>query len=84
MFYGIIIHMYFGDDQQHKKPHIHATYGEYKAVFSIDDAEIMVGKFPPKETKFVQTWIYLRQKELLADWQLAVNDETPYKIEPLR
>ena len=84
MFYGIIIYIYFEDNQQHKKPHIHAKYGEYKAVFSIKDAEIIEGKFPPKETRYVQTWISLREKELMANWDLAVNNESTYKVDPLR
>ena len=84
MFYGIVIYMFFDDNKQHKKPHIHAVYGDNKAVFDIEDAEILSGKFPHKETKHVQSWIFLRQKELMANWQLAVNSETPYKIEPLR
>ena len=84
MFYGIVIYMFFKDNKQHKKPHIHAVYGDFKAVFDIEDAEILDGKFPPKETKYVQSWIFLRQKELMANWQLASNNEALYKIEPLR
>ncbi|MDP1766473.1 MAG: DUF4160 domain-containing protein [Methylotenera sp.] len=26
MFYGIIIYLYFFDDERHKLPHIHARY----------------------------------------------------------
>ena len=26
MFYGIVISLYFYDDEQHKLPHIHAKY----------------------------------------------------------
>ena len=84
MFYGIVIYMFFDDKKQHNKPHIHAVYAEHKAVFDIEDAEILVGKFPPKETKFVQSWILLRQKELMANWRLAANNEIPYKVDPLR
>jgi len=28
-------------------------------------------------------WIELHRDELLADWELAVNGEMPYKIDPL-
>ncbi|MBN1576482.1 MAG: DUF4160 domain-containing protein [Chitinispirillaceae bacterium] len=28
MFYGIIIFLYFFDNQKHHLPHIHAEYGE--------------------------------------------------------
>ena len=84
MFYGIVIYMFFEDNKQHKKPHIHAKYGDSKAVFDIASTEILEGKFPHKETKFVQAWILLRQEELKANWHLAVNNETPFRIEPLR
>ncbi|APB34278.1 hypothetical protein GlitD10_1952 [Gloeomargarita lithophora Alchichica-D10] len=38
---------------------------------------------PRKQLRLVQAWIELRQDELSADWELAVNGETPYKIMPL-
>jgi len=30
-----------------------------------------------------QAWIELRRDELLADWELSVSNEHPYKIAPL-
>jgi len=35
MFYGIIISLYFYDDERHKLPHIHAKYQGQDAAFSI-------------------------------------------------
>jgi len=84
MFYGVIIYVYYRDNDQHKLPHIHAFYGDDEATFDIATGNILAGKFPPKERKLVETWILLRQNELMADWKLAVNGEVPYKIEPLR
>ncbi len=34
--------------------------------------------------KLLQAWIELHKDELVADWELAVSGEQPYKIEPLR
>ena len=31
MFYGIIISLYFYDDERHKSPHIHAKYRSIRA-----------------------------------------------------
>jgi hypothetical protein len=31
----------------------------------------------------VQAWIELHRDELMADWELAVIGELPYKINPL-
>jgi len=32
----------------------------------------------------VQAWIEIHREELLANWQLAVNGEELFKIEPLK
>jgi hypothetical protein len=34
--------------------------------------------------KLVQAWIGIHREELLADWQLAVEGQEPFKIEPLK
>jgi hypothetical protein len=34
--------------------------------------------------KLLQAWIEIHKDELMADWELAVSGEHPYKIEPLR
>ena len=46
MFYGIIIRMFYFDNKEHHLPHIHIEYGEYKAVISIPNGEILGGNFP--------------------------------------
>jgi hypothetical protein len=32
----------------------------------------------------VQVWMDIHHEELLADWELAVNGEEPFKIDPLK
>jgi hypothetical protein len=34
--------------------------------------------------KLLQAWIELHKDELVANWELAVSGQQPYKIEPLR
>ena len=34
--------------------------------------------------KMVQAWIVIHHDELMADWQLASEGQTPFKIDPLR
>ena len=82
MFYGIIIRMYFAPGE-HNPPHFHAYYNEYRASFSIDSFEIIDGKFPIKQKRLVQAWGELHADELKANWQLAMNEEPVYKINPL-
>lgn len=84
MFYGILIHLYYFDNVQHHLPHIHARYQGEMAVFSIHDGECLSGSFPKGKTKMVQAWIEIHRDELLADWELAVNGEEPFKIDPLK
>ncbi|MDR0550916.1 MAG: DUF4160 domain-containing protein [Spirochaetaceae bacterium] len=33
---------------------------------------------------YASKWITLHKDELLADWELAQNGETPYNIDPLK
>lgn len=49
----------------------------------IDDGEILAGELPRKQLRLVQAWRELHRDELLADWDLAVSGENPYKIDPL-
>ena len=39
---------------------------------------------PSNKIRLVQAWIDIHRDELIADWELAVNGQQPYKIEPLR
>jgi hypothetical protein len=84
LFYGIIICMYFYDDERHNLPHIHAKYQGQNAVFSILGGELLGGKLPLAKTRLVQAWIEIHRESLLADWELAVNGQALLPIEPLR
>ena len=83
MFYGIIIRLYSIDNKRHNLPHIHAKYAEFEAVIGIGDGEILSGELPRKQLRLVRAWIELHRDELMADWELAVSGEAPYKIAPL-
>ena len=83
MFYGIIIRMYWRDNDRRKKPHFHAYYGEREAVFDFD-GEIISGEFPAKQSAIVKAWALLNKEDLEANWELAVNGEELFKIRPLQ
>jgi len=53
MFYGIIISMYFFDNQKHKLPHIHVKYQDQEAVFSITEGELISGNLKSNKTRLV-------------------------------
>lgn len=69
--------------KHHTIPHIHTRCAEFEASVNIEDGEILAGNLPRKQLRLVQAWIELHRDELMADWELAVNGETPYKITPL-
>ncbi len=84
MFYGIIIRLYYFDNQQHHMPHIHVHYQEESAVIEIPSGKLLEGKLKGSKLKLVEAWIEIHKEELMADWELAINGEPVFKIDPLK
>ncbi|RQD74501.1 DUF4160 domain-containing protein [Desulfonatronospira sp. MSAO_Bac3] len=84
MFYGIIVYIFYEDNVRHNIPHIHVRYQDNKAAVSIKDGSVLAGKFPSKQLKLVQAWIEIHYDELLANWELAISGEKPFRIAPLQ
>jgi hypothetical protein len=84
MFYGIVIYLYFYDDERHKMPHINAKYQGQDASVSLIDGEVLAGSIPQTKLRLVQAWIEIHRESLLADWELAVSGQTPFPIDPLK
>jgi hypothetical protein len=84
MFYGLIISMYYLDRKQHNLPHIHVRYQDEEAVFSIPEGNLIDGTLKSNKMRLVQAWIEIHQEDLMADWMLASQGETVFKIEPLK
>ena len=84
MFYGLIVRMYYFDNQQHKTPHIHVHYQDDSTVIEIPTGKILEGSLPTRKLKLVDAWIEIHQEELMADWQLAVAGDSVFKIDPLK
>ena len=82
-FYGIIIRMYFKDNEKHKLPHLHANYNEYTAIFYLN-GNIIDGKIPNSQKKIVQAWIEIHNSELNNLWDLLVEGKKGFKITPLK
>lgn len=76
MFQGIIISIHL--------PHIHVKYQDEEAVISIIDGELLDGTLKTNKMKLVQAWIEIHNEELMADWSLAIQGETIFKIDPLK
>jgi len=84
MFFGIVVSLYFFDNERHKLPHIHAKFQGADASFSILDGALLAGSLPIAKVRLVQAWIEIHRESLMADWELAVNGEAPFPIDPLR
>ena len=84
MFYGIIIRMFYYDNKEHHIPHIHIEYAEFAAVIEIPSGRLLAGDFPKDKLKLVMAWIEIHKEELEANWKLAVEGETVFKIEALK
>jgi len=42
------------------------------------------GDLPNKQKRLIQAWMEIHKDELIADRELTVSGEQPYKIEPLK
>ena len=84
VFYGITILMYYFDNRKHQLPHVHVQYAGDEAVIGIPEGEIIEGSIRSNKLKLVQAWIEIHRDDLMADWNLAVNGEQVFKIDPLR
>src|SRR4030065_419367 len=82
MFFGILVSIFYEDNQQHHTPHIHARYQGKKASIAIDDGRLLAGDFPLRQLRMVQVWIDIHRDELMADWEISVAGAGPYQIPP--
>jgi len=42
------------------------------------------GEIPPSKARLVQAWIEIRREDLMADWELAINGQSLFPVDPLR
>jgi len=79
-FFGIVIVMYANE---HGVPHFHASYQDFEMNIEIESG-VVEGRFPPKELRYVQTWLELYKEELLENWNLITAHKPAKKIAPLK
>jgi hypothetical protein len=73
MFYGIIVRMYYFDNQKHQSPHIHVYYQDSEAVIGIREGVVLEGSLPKPKQKLVDAWVEIHKDELMADWNLLLT-----------
>lgn len=79
-FLGIIITMYADD---HNPPHFHATYGDYEAIYDLEEKAFIKGMLPTKQARFVLAWAELHEEEILSNWNNLIDGKGINKINPL-
>lgn len=84
MFYGILVSIYNENARQHNTPHVHVRYQGKSASLAIEDGVLLAGDFPGRQLRMVQVWMDIHKDELLADWEMALAGEEPFRIAPLQ
>ncbi len=82
-FYGIVIRMFSERDIQHHRPHFHAKYQQWSAVFAIDTLAALAGELPAPQRRLVEAWATIHQHELVTNWELLKSGQPSFKIDPL-
>jgi len=83
MFYGIIVRMFMEKGGKHNVPHIHAMYSGQNVVVSLD-GKVIEGNLPVNKMKLLLAWMEIHSDELQANWQLLIDSEPFFRIEPLK
>lgn len=83
MFYGIIVRMFMEKGGQHNIPHLHAIYSGHNVVVTLD-GKVIEGSLPASKMKLLLAWMEIHTEELQANWQLLIDGESFFKIDPLK
>ena len=68
---------------EHNPPHFHAYYQGSQATFDME-GNLIEGEMPNSKKKLISAWAEIHKDELIANWELAMNEEPLYRIEPLK
>ncbi len=66
----------------HRPPHFHAEYGEYKVSVEIATS-VVEGRFPPRALRALLEWTEINRDLLFEDWELAEKHQSLKKLPPL-
>jgi hypothetical protein len=82
-FFGIVIYMYWFDQQKHHTPHFHARHAGEEAVFDLAGA-CLEGDLGPRANRLIVEWCQERRTELREAWEAAAKGEAIPWVAPLR
>ena len=74
MFYGLIVRMYYFDNQQHNMPHIHVHYQDCSAIIEIPTGNVLEGSLQKTNRNWLMPGLKFIRKVLWPTgiWQLMV------------
>ena len=76
--------MYVEAGVPHHRPHFHAYYQNYSAVYGVEPVEMLGGELSQKQRRLVEAWAELHHGELAENWERLQAGQLLYKIAPLR
>ena len=79
-FFGIVVAMYYDD---HRPPHVHVRYAEYRAILPIETGAVLAGYLPRRVVGLVAEWAALHRDELAVNWRRARRLEPLAAVPPL-
>lgn len=82
-FFGIVIYMYWFDQQKHHLPHFHARLAGEEAVFDLT-GNCLEGDLGPRATRLVSEWCQERGADLAEAWKAALSGREIPWVAPLR
>lgn len=82
-FFGILVYMYWFDNQKHKMPHFHARYQGNEAVFNLEGICIE-GVLGNRADRLIKEWAQENSEELKGAWSFAIQGKEIPWVTPLR
>jgi len=67
----------------HDPPHIHAEYGDFRALIDISSLAVIGGALPPRALGLTVEWATMHKDELQDLWALARSSQPLHRLDPL-
>ena len=80
LYFNVLL---FNSGKEHNPPHFHVKYNGDFSVFDLE-GNLIEGNLPLSKQKLVSAWAEIHKDELRANWDLCLNRDTLFKINPLQ
>ena len=76
-------YIYVERNERHSVPHLHAYYAEHSIVVDFE-GNVLEGSLPRKKQAMLIAWTMMHEDELRANYDLMLEGQLPFRIDPLR